>query len=542
MKINFYTQDPTVLPPIVIDIPATKVRKGPSDDRITVIDRAEFPVAKPDKQGNFLYQPHQPQFDGCEAYGVLKTGMEVYSNILQRKLPFAFPGKVRILPHDDVGINAFYSREDHGIHFLVMPGADHSRTKENTLRMAQSLDIGAHEEAGHLLLDGLKPAYLNFELETQAFHEAFGDISAMIVALHFDQVLEQVLLETQGDLRKSNLLSRLGEQAGEAIQALSSHPHPSHNYLRDAISTLQADWKYVRNEDLTEWLPKDEKKLGAEPHNFSRFFSGVWYEILTTLFEKNLASGAPPKTALQQARDTAASLILRAVADFAPETTACYPEIAKAMLKADKVDYGGQHQKLLLTIFRNRRLLSSQENGRESIPKIKLNQPIRSKKEAQKFLEKHKSKLGIEQSSFVPLEDSPSGIPRYIYRNNRGETFLLYHTAQESSLEDAGFKKLQGACYQVKGSLKLGFNKQGELIHCISDGITHEKHRRVQQSLRRCHEQEMIVSLEPGAAAKKPRHFFKQLSTHHKTPYFAYAEWKDGKMVLKRVPVFSYSS
>lgn len=542
-KINFFAQDPTVLPFFPLGLPVSKIGDGPSDERIEVVDRAEFPQAKPDKEGNFLYSPGQFQFDGCEAFTVLKLGMNLYSKILRRALPFAFPGRVRILPHDDVGINAFYSRDDQAVHFLDFTSPafkEYPKIPNQTLRMAQSLDVGAHEEVGHLLLDGLKPEYLNFELETQAFHEAFGDISAMILTLQFDSVIDRLLHETGGDLRKSNLVSRLGEEAGMAMQALSPHPDPNHFFLRDATFTMRHGWKYGDVGPQTEWSPKDEKRLGSEPHNFSRFFSGLWYEIFVNLFEQDPMRSQDPKTAIKRARDTATSLILRAVSDFAPETTGRFSEIAKAMLKADQVDQRGAHQKLLSKIFTQREILSKPELRINDLPCIRLHDRIRTRRAAEAFLEKHRAQLGIAKSlALKPLEDIPPGQRRFTYRNQEGETYLMYHVTEEKLLQGPLYRELHGAQYQVKGSLKLGFDKKGKLFHVATDFLTPEKHDRIQQNLRQCHENQSVALLQPGAYSGGPRHFFRSVSQHHKTPYFAYTDWKNGKMVLKRVPVFS---
>src|SRR5579872_3756466 len=120
MKSNFFAQDPSVLPAQVITVPGAATKPGPEDARIVVIDRPQYPKAKSDSNGNFLYDSTQPQFDACEIFDALKKGMALYCGILQRGIPFAFPGKVRLLPHDGEGINAFYSRNDKAVHFLDM--------------------------------------------------------------------------------------------------------------------------------------------------------------------------------------------------------------------------------------------------------------------------------------------------------------------------------------------------------------------------------------------------------------------------------------
>lgn len=542
MKVNLFSKDPTVFSPVTLTLPAEKIEKGPGDARIQVFDRSDLPKAVPDRNGNFFYHPGDPQFDACQTYAVLKLGMGLYSHILQRDLPFAFRGKVTLYPHDGEGINAYYSREDHGVHFLEMtsPKFQHN-LHTDTLLMAESLDVGAHEEAGHLLLDGMKPNFMNFELESQAFHEAFGDISAMILSLQFDQVLNMWLKETGGNLRKSNLVSKLGQEAGIAMQDLKRTPDPHHDFLRDAGACMQYNWKYQEPETLPEWAPKDEETLGAEPHNFSRFFSGLWYEVFVNLYEQELALQKTPLEAVKQARDIATDLILRSVADFSSDTTARYSDLARGMLEADRADFNGDHEKLLLQIFRNRGLFQDgQEQFRPlSLPPVKLQKPIASPGEAEKFLKSNRKLLGVEPNLRIkPAGDFPPGSPRYQYRNEKGDTFLIYHFQEEGSLVGSHYQEIQGAVYEVTGSLKLGFDRAGNLIHFSQDRINAGKHSRVQSNLLRFHKNGMIKVFQPGMALNGKESHFKE-EEYRKVPYFAYASWNDGRLLLRRVPVFT---
>lgn len=539
MEINFFTKDSTVFPPVVLSLSQNHASGGPSDSRIAVQDRPDLPAAEPDKHGNFLYRPNQPQFDACQTYGVLKLGMNLYSQVLQRELPFAFKGKVTLYPHDGEGINAYYSREDHAVHFLDMtsPKFKHN-LGDKTLTMAQSLDVDAHEEVGHLLLDGLKPHYMNFELESQAFHEAFGDISAMILALQFDQVADKALEETGGDLKQSNVVSRLGEKAGIAIQDLSPKPDPHHDFLRDAAMTMQYDWKYVPPARLKEWTPKDEKRLGAEPHSFSRFFSGVWYEMFTALYEDELSKTHHAKESLQTARDVAAHLILRSVADFSPDTTGRLECIAQGMMEADRADYHGAHQAVLAKVFENRNLLAKAAGLETKLPDITLTQPIKSPAEAKKFLAKYRRQLGLSQTvSALPAEDFPKGHARFTYQNQYGETFLVYHVKQLGTLYGSHYHEIQGAAYEVMGTIKLGFDRDGRLMHYSKDLIDENKHMHIQANLRRFHDNNLIKILQPGMQIGTESHFKNE--NNRKVPYFAYTAWNDGKMFLRRVPVFT---
>jgi hypothetical protein len=109
-----------------------------------------------------------------------------------------------ILPVDlDFGIdlNAFYDRE--GLKFF------HGSAAGRTVFSGESPDVVCHE-LGHAVLDSLKPQLFDAaSIEVAAFHESFGDMSALLSALQLPSVREGVLAETGGVLRRASRLSRL---------------------------------------------------------------------------------------------------------------------------------------------------------------------------------------------------------------------------------------------------------------------------------------------------------------------------------------------
>src|SRR5262249_30524837 len=74
-----------------------------------------------------------------------------------------------------VDLNAFYDRE--GLKFFHGSGAG------RTVFSGESPDIVCHE-LGHALLDSFKPQLFDAaSIEVAAFHESFGDMSAILSAL-----------------------------------------------------------------------------------------------------------------------------------------------------------------------------------------------------------------------------------------------------------------------------------------------------------------------------------------------------------------------
>src|SRR5262249_56216236 len=87
-----------------------------------------------------------------------------------------------------------------------------------TVFSSESPEFVCHE-LGHAVLDSLKPQLFDAaSIEVAAFHESFGDTSAILSALQLPSLREGVLAETGGVLHRASRLSRLAEQLGWGIR------------------------------------------------------------------------------------------------------------------------------------------------------------------------------------------------------------------------------------------------------------------------------------------------------------------------------------
>src|ERR1700757_2255818 len=239
----------------VIQRPVPVLREQPFSIRI--VNPASAPEAKP-------HSPGTADFRYWTAAEALRRGADFWGALL--------PGTSwevgSILPVDlDFGIdlNAFYDRE--GLKFF------HGSAAGRTVFSGESPDVVCHE-LGHALLDSFKPQLFDAaSIEVAAFHESFGDMSAILSALQLPSVREGVLAETGGVLRRASRLSRLAEQLGWAIrQSVPSAVEP--DCLRNAVNTF-----FYRDPDtLPTTAPATS--LSSEPHSFSRVFTGAFFEGL----------------------------------------------------------------------------------------------------------------------------------------------------------------------------------------------------------------------------------------------------------------------
>jgi hypothetical protein len=240
-----------------------------------------------------------------------------------------------------VDLNAFYDR--HGLHFF------HDTVRGITVYSGESPDVACHE-LGHAVLDALRPQLWDAMAgEVAAFHESFGDMSAMLSALQLQSLREEVLKETSARIDRSSRLSRLSEQLGWAVR--QNHPD---EVDRDCLRNASNSFFYTDPVNLPPSAPASS--LSSEPHSFSRVFTGAFLNVLAGMF------AAQPKhdqaALLDAARDAATILVRGAAAT--PVVPSYYSQVAAHMLEVDAADFGGRYREALKAGFVRHGVLSLQ--------------------------------------------------------------------------------------------------------------------------------------------------------------------------------------
>jgi len=221
-----------------------------------------------------------------------------------------------MLPVDlDFGddLNAFYDRV--GLKFF------HGTAAGRTVFSGESPDVVCHE-LGHAVLDSFKPQLFDAaSIEVAAFHESFGDMSALLSALQLPSLREEVLAETGGVLGRSSRLSRLAEQLGWAIrQSVPSSVEP--DCLRNAVNTF-----FYRDPDtLPTTAPATS--LSSEPHSFSRGFTGAFFEGLAGMLA---TTNTRDEAALLQVSQDIGSILVQGIRAASVVPT-FFSQVAASML------------------------------------------------------------------------------------------------------------------------------------------------------------------------------------------------------------------
>ncbi len=190
-----------------------------------------------------------------------------------------------------------------------------------------SPDLLCHE-LGHAVLDAIRPDLFDRGLlETDAFHESFGDISALLCATQLPTFCTAVLQETAGrNFWSNSSLSRVAEQFGAALR-MEDPEQADTDCLRNAWN----DHFYADPAGLNNTAPADE--VAANPHSFSRVFTGAFFEILAGVLALKVGNQAAKAQDLQQVGCDMRDILMEAL-DDAPFGQNFYAAVAAAMVTA----------------------------------------------------------------------------------------------------------------------------------------------------------------------------------------------------------------
>ncbi|CAN7543109.1 hypothetical protein [Massilia sp. LjRoot122] len=302
------------------------VLAGPRDARIAPGTPGIDPV-EPNALGDFVTQPDTPQFDAVHTFAVVRQTLTMYQRaLLAAGLDMPLPWQwntsmdtrpLAVYPYGLPNVmNAFYSRTQACLKFgdFIPPGEGGAQLGESArVYTCRSFDIVAHETA-HAVLDGLKPQWLLADAppQTGGLHEAFGDLTAIFLALSQLDQCEAVVAQTRAHLHDKTYLADIAEQFGMALGGASS--------LRNA------------DNDLTL------SQAGTQVHAISQVFTGAMYDVLADMFayERNpLLDDCA--AVLHRVAAYLRGLLLRALI-AAPDSAASYVDVVNQMLRIVQED------------------------------------------------------------------------------------------------------------------------------------------------------------------------------------------------------------
>ena len=361
-EFSYTPQDPAVMPDHSISIDDVVVKDGkPQTDTVKLANKKavfgpfgrlrdikDDPGFKLEakEDGTFNYALGEEKHTAANVFGgaaaTVNKYNQVYSELTGKTIDWSFgKDQLGVSPETGEWPNAFYARQLEGVHFF-----DHESTSTGN-----SGEVVSHE-VGHAILDAIRPNYFNgMGSETGAFHEAFGDVMAFLMTLGDDQAVDKLVADTGGDLSSHrNFLSDMGEDFGNALGLPPGGIRNSFN-------------KFTYKDPST--LPErgSETELGHEVHDFSRLWSGAFYDVLDGISDANREAGMSPKEALKAAGEEGWKLLIGQMENSPSGSDTTFKKMAAALMDGDKQFNGGQRQKLIGDIMVRRELLTPEQVG-----------------------------------------------------------------------------------------------------------------------------------------------------------------------------------
>jgi len=336
MPVNAWEDDPASVPnPQPIQRPDPDLSVGP----FSFIMKAVDPVPPPD-----LFDVGTPNFRIWAASEAARRGADFWTGIFQKT---GLGGKtwqpgapLPIILDEGVDLNAFYDRR--ALNFF------HGADGDETVFSGESPDVVCHE-LGHAILDAARPELFDAHFpETAAFHESFGDMSAILSALQLPSVRTALLAATKNRIDRASRVSRLAEQLGAAIR-LQDPGAVDPDCLRNAANSFV----YQDPQNLPSDSPASS--ISSEPHSFSRVFTGAFLNSLSGMLLVRNANPTPDDL-LQVGADMADILIRGVLA--APIVPDYYSQVALQIVNASQAVNSGAYTPILRGAFVKREILT----------------------------------------------------------------------------------------------------------------------------------------------------------------------------------------
>jgi hypothetical protein len=276
-----------------------------------------FPVSAPNLAGGRLpvrildpapppreYPTGTAEFRFWVAAASLSRGVDFWSRILPPSISWRTGASLPVRLDAGPRIGGSYRRTA-GIEFF------HEIADGRTFFACESPDLVCHE-LGHAILDIIRPEIFNVaDIEQSAFHESFGDISALLCALQVPQVRAAVLSETGGHIQRDSRVSRFAESIG-LVQNRKRPELSSAAFLRNASNPFNYKPPTICPTSGPHTI------LTAQSHNFCRVFTGAFLELLDNFLA--IIASQPRERDLAEAVELAAHVLVSAVRSSTPVT------------------------------------------------------------------------------------------------------------------------------------------------------------------------------------------------------------------------------
>lgn len=272
-------------------------------------------------------------FRAQNVYGIAARTLATFESALGRRLNWAFHGhQLFLVPRAFPELNAFYSPEDGAILFGYLS------VEDGELQTCLSHDVIAHETT-HAVLDGLRPRYAEPGLPDQpAFHEALGDIVALLSVFSMQEVVKRLLggADREGRIPPERVAtealrdSALFTLADELGQSSGGHRGSGIRRSIDLLDGASGAWR--------------EERAFIEPHRRGEIVVAAVMATLLRMWSERLCAlvserGADRERVAEEGAKAAAHLLRMVVRgiDYMPPVELEFEDVLDSILKADEI-------------------------------------------------------------------------------------------------------------------------------------------------------------------------------------------------------------
>jgi hypothetical protein len=364
-------------------------------------ERDENGDIKLNAEGLKILIPRSDHLGQTTAFEAANTVHDAFVKWMGRPLTWGENGQLPIMPHEFVGMNAFYSPQSRGLHFGVVP----YRPEGGELKLfevASSWEVVAHE-AGHAMHHALKPNISGRDQGFGQWGEAFGDLLAIFTSTQDADRVQALLEATGGSLKGTNALSKMAEGFSQFMGGTTAS-------LRDAMNTLRV------------------QDTSPQVHSRSQVLTGACFSVFLSLVEK-LEARMPTAEAIDKAGHRLGMISLRAT-DYTPENRVTLEDVAKGLLTADAELLGGSLHDDLVAEFERRQIFTAGSAAdwkaqRDAMPALTLPEAA-SEDDLQTFLNAHAAELGAPAPFGLALQ--------HVQTDDLGQRIVRVELTQDGEL------------------------------------------------------------------------------------------------------------
>jgi hypothetical protein len=432
--VDFNGDTGTIIPMAIWD---AKQEVFLAPDKKTVLDRKKSDL---------------PQFHQVNVWAVLQRALSFFEegSGLGRRIPFGFEGnRLIVLPHAGYGKNAYYDRKSKSLQFYYF---DEGNERVYT---CLSTDIINHE-FGHAVLDGIRPYYYESTLvQTGAFHEFIGDLTAILIILRNNNFRGKIAKDTKGDISTATYLTSIADEFGNATQGKP--------YLRTALNKLSMG-------DISDT---------DGPHKISEVLTGAMFDIIKELTRHYITKQKhSPSKAFYFAVDRMQRMAIQPL-DLLPPVDVTFRDYALAVLRSEELSNPTDphdYYEMMLNVFIKRGILTASDKKTLLAPRYiydrkdldvyhDIGDISRSRATAYRFLDDNRDKLFIPANQDVIVADLYDA-NKYSNQANRlpRQVILEYIWREDVVLKGKNFGEFEGQTTTMLCGGTLVFDDKGNIL------------------------------------------------------------------------------